>query len=321
MSQDGRSGVRSDGEDALVAAIARVLGGQQAIGDDAAEVAGLVVSVDQTIEGQHVSRATATLHQIGWKALARALSDLAACAARPSGALVALAAPAGLSDDEIVELYGGLAEAADRYACPIVGGDVARSDVLALAVTVLGRADRPLRRSGARAGDLVVVTGPLGGSEAGRMALAGAAPGLAPEVRRALGRRHLEPEPRLAAGARLAGRASAAMDLSDGIAADAPRLARVSGVVLELELGLLPLLPGVEEVARAEGVEPAAFAATAGEDYELLATVAPERMGEDDGLVVIGRVRAPGTDGPGAVLLDAGGRAVALRGFDHRRRS
>jgi len=275
-------------------------------GDDAAVVRArplAVTSIDTVVDGVHFSLATHSAADVGWKALATALSDIAAMGAEPGEAYVSLILPAGF--EEAVELVGGMEELAERCAVTIAGGDVVGGPALAVTVAVTGWADAEEElagRDGAKPGELVGVTGELGGSEAGRQSLE------AGGREAALTRRHLRPEPRLAEGRALAAAGVGAMiDLSDGLATDAGHLADASGVELRLRL---------DDVPRAEGVD-AAAAATGGDDYELLFTIAPERRAAAEAAAPVtwlGDVSA----GHGLVLLDSGGRPVeGLRGYEH----
>jgi len=308
---------REVGEFELIARLAGALGETGpgvllGIGDDAAVLPpDLVVSTDLVVEDVHFRRATTGLADLGWKALAVAVSDLAAMGAAPLGAVVGLALGSGWSADEAVAIYEGVGECARECGCPVVGGDVSRAAVLMLAVTVFGRTAAPATRGGAQVGDVLAVTGSLGGSEAGRLLLeAGAADSAAAA---ALAHRHLRPVPRVADGRILAPHVHAMLDVSDGVASDARRLADASGVCVEVDLDALPVQPGVEEVAAARGVEPGAFAATGGEDYELLVAL-PEAALATSGvpLTRIGRILA-GT----GVRFTGAGADEALAGFDH----
>jgi thiamine-monophosphate kinase len=276
-------------------------------GDDAAVVRArplAVTSIDTVVDGVHFSLATHAPADVGWKALATALSDIAAMGAQPGEAYVALVLPAGF--DGALELVGAMEELAGRCGVTIAGGDVVSGPALTVTVAVTGWAEREEElagRDGARPGDLVGVTGELGGSEAGRALLEHGSREPAGLVRR-----HLRPEPRLGEGRALAAAgASAMIDVSDGLATDAGHLAAASGVELRLELDAVPSAPGVEPAAAAIG----------GDDYELLFTIAPERReaAEAAGPVSwLGHVRA----GSGLVLLDAEGRPVeGLRGYEH----
>jgi thiamine-monophosphate kinase len=276
-------------------------------GDDAAVVRArplAVTSIDTVVDGVHFKLATHSPADVGWKALATALSDLAAMGAEAGEAYVALVLPAGF--EGAAELVGGMEELAARCGVTIAGGDVVRGPALTVTVAVTGWADREnelVGRDGATAGELVGVTGELGASEAGRELLERGEREPAELVRR-----HLRPWPRLDEGRALAGAGAGAMiDLSDGLATDAGHLARASGVELRLQLDALP---------RAAGVEPEA-AAGGGDDYELLFTIAPERREAAEAAAPVtwlGEVRV----GSGLVLVDAAGRPVdGLAGYEH----
>lgn len=300
------------------------------LGDDAAVVRGAgyaVTSVDTMVDGVHFRLGQLTAAQIGRRAMAAALSDLAAMAVAPGEAYLSLGLPAELAIENGRELAAGAMELARETGTVIAGGDLTAAPVLIVSVTVTGWARDPaliMGRDGARPGDLVVVTGTLGGAGAGLALYEQRVPddALATAAATALRRSYAAPVPRLAAGMALsAAGATAMIDLSDGIATDARHLARSSGVRIELELGRLPLAPGVEAVARALDVDPAEFAATAGEDFELCACLSPAvpRSGgapilEDSArppLTVIGRV----VEGrPGLVLEGAGSE---LAGYEH----
>lgn len=275
------------------------------IGDDGAVLdvpAGskLVVSTDTTVEHVHFRREWLTPEEIGWRATMAALSDLAAMAAAPLGVLLALTVPAAWRD-ALAPIAHGIGEAAAQGDIPIVGGDVTDGDRLALAITVLGHATHPLARSGARVGDTIYVTGRLGGPGAALAAwLAGRAPTPAHRARFA------HPEARLNASRWCVRHgATAAIDLSDGLAGDLAHIAAASGICAELDLERLPVLDGV----------PSREALASGEEYELLVTApafdstafAVAHAGL--ALTAIGQIVA----GPaGSVRLREHGRAVEL---------
>jgi thiamine-monophosphate kinase len=305
-------------------------------GDDAAiTVPGgaTATSVDALIDGVHFRRQWSSLAQIGAKALATALSDLAAMGAEPGEAYVVLGVPGDLDEDGCLELLDGIAEQAAASGATLAGGDVTRAPALTLAMTVVGHAesaDSLVTRSGARPGDALVVTGELGGAAAGLLLLEGRAGAGSPFVshsdakgeRDRLLARQLEPQPRLEAGRALAAAGATAMiDLSDGLGGDAGHLAAASGVGLRIDAAVLPLAAGVAEVAIAAEREPLELAASGGEDYELLAALPGERLVTataevpkqgGTGLTRIGEVVA----GEGVEIRLPGGGLLVPTGFD-----
>ncbi|HEY3774159.1 MAG TPA: thiamine-phosphate kinase [Solirubrobacteraceae bacterium] len=305
-------------------------------GDDASVVrAGgpwSVTSVDSLVDGVHFRLGELTPNEIGHRALASALSDLAAMAAHPGEAYLAVTLPDGFSLADGLDLVAGAAAVAERHGVALCGGDVSQSPTLTLAVTVVGWAEDPgllVGRDGARPGDLVAVTGPLGGAGAGLALLEGRADPatLAPAESAELHRRYARPEPQLRQGAALAELgANALIDISDGIATDARHLARRSGVRIELEAARLPRDGGVDAVASSLGVRPEVFAATAGEDYELCVCVpaasraALEREWNDRGLAPltwIGEVHEASEAGPTHPGLEFADVAGELSGWEH----
>jgi thiamine-monophosphate kinase len=297
-------------------------------GDDAAVVraqGACAVSVDTVVEGTHfrLRDGWATPAEIGRRALASALSDLAAMGAEPGEAYLALSLPPGIEQADALELVRGASGLARATGTAIAGGDVVSAPALSVSVTVVGwaqRAEELIGRDGAAAGELVGVTGGLGAAGAALALLqAGAARGEAAE--RVLARMRA-PLPRLREGRALArAGVSAMIDLSDGIAADAGHLARASGARLRIELAALPLAEGVAEVCAELGISAAELAASAGEDYELCFCAAAqlreqvEDAGRQAGISWIGEVLA--AEPAGVSLVGERGDEVDLRGFEH----
>ena len=280
------------------------------IGDDAALLdvpAGerLVASVDALLEWRHFHRDWLTPHDIGWRAASAALSDLAAMAARPLGVLVALSVPSDF-DAHVDALADGIGEACAAVGAPIVGGNMTRGDALSITTTVLGAARSPLPRSGVRPGDTLYATGRFGGPGAALAALLRREP---PDDHAFA--RFARPSARIGEAIWLAEQgAHAAIDISDGLAADLGHLAAASSVRLEVALDDLPTVAGIAPLA----------AASSGEEYELV-VAAPrpldtEAFAERFGLPLTAIGRA--VSGPSEVVLTLGGARVApASGHDH----
>ncbi|MDQ6931441.1 MAG: thiamine-phosphate kinase [Candidatus Eremiobacteraeota bacterium] len=294
------------------------------IGDDAAvwrpsRSSLSVITTDALVEDVHFTRDGFTFFQIGHRALASNLSDIAAMGARPVLATIALGVPPDVGIEPLMELYEGIQSLAKRTKTAIAGGDIVRSEKLALSITIVGevRPSNLKRRSGARARDVLAVTGELGASRAG---LDGSGN---PEAIA----KHRTPEPRLREGRWLAASTSvhAMMDLSDGVAMDLPRMAAASGLGAIVEV--LPISPSAREMAQARNEEARDYALAAGEDFELLVAVAPrafahlaDRFQKRFGyaLTAIGTM----AEGGGVSMRSGEGTAsLPATGWDHLARS
>ncbi len=298
-------------------------------GDDAAiAVPGgaTATSVDALVDGVHFRREWSSLAQIGRKALAIALSDLAAMGAEPGEAYVALGVPNDLDEEGCLELLDGLVELATATGTSLAGGDLTRAPSLTLTTTVVGHASSPeqfVTRGGANPGDVLALTGEIGGAAAGLLVLERPelATGIAASAAARLRERQLEPRPRLDAGRALAeGGATAMIDLSDGLGGDACHIAAASTAALHIEAAALPLAVGVDEVAAAANSDPLQLAASGGEDYELLVALAPGRFDEakaaversGHALTRVGEVLA----GEGVEIRLPDGALLKATGFD-----
>lgn len=305
------------------------------IGDDCAVLTPtpgtlLVATTDLLLEDVHFRRRWAEPADVGWKALAVNLSDIASMGADPRWALVALACPETTDDEEVEAFFEGMLALAALHEVAVVGGDTTASSAGWLVnVTLLAETSvLPVLRSSARPGHIVAVTGRLGRSAAGLAVLeAGMAP---PEIDPALladlTDAHLRPRPRVAEGRWLArdGNVGAMMDLSDGLATDLERLAAESGAGARIELERLPIDPATRRVAEALGADPMAWATGGGEDYELLLTCPPAAFDRlADGLAAVSGEARPTAIGEivatrRVTYVDARGREVEVRrGFEH----
>lgn len=308
-------------------------------GDDAAiTVPGgaTATSVDALVDGVHFRRDLASPAQIGHKALATALSDLAAMGAEAGEAYVALGIPPDLDEEECLELLDGMAGLAGQTGTDLAGGDLTRSAQLFLAITVVGHAPAAeafVTRRGAQPGDILVLTGEIGAAAAGLELLNNQPPEAdfafmgpighkkAKSAMEELVGRQLEPTPRLAAGQALARAGATAMiDLSDGLGADARHLAQASGVKLEIEAAAVPLAPAAVAHSRATGREPW-WLLGGGEDYELLASIPAARLEQASEavrnkggvpLTKVGEIKP----GAGVEIRPPGGGLLEPGGFD-----
>ena len=318
------------------------------IGDDAAllgvpEGRRLLVTIDMLLEGVHFERRWGRPRELGRKALAVNVSDIAAMGGHPLYALLGLAIPPeGPTLEELQALFTGMEGEAATYGVSLVGGDTCGSQSgLVLSVTLIGMAPdgAPLLRSGAKPGDGLWVTGRLGGSAAGLAALElGLRPDtewpanlcrpawLGPEEEAAIQAAisaHLTPTPRLRAGQTLVGCATAMIDVSDGVASDVGHLCRESGVAARVLASSLPIHPGARMVARLTGRDALEFALRGGEDYELLFTAPTDPRSLVSGAVpdlAVTRIGEVEGGEPIPRLVEPGGREGPLTGgFDHLR--
>jgi len=306
------------------------------IGDDAAVLkppAGrMLVTIDMLVEGVHFDLSLINYFQLGTKAMAVNISDIAAMGGNPRYVLVSLGATDSTTDQEVEELYRGMVQMARSHGASIVGGDTVRSPGgLVIDVVVIGEALHPVTRGGARPGQLVGVTGQLGASAAGLAWLkakkAGLLPGgLTAGLEAELIAAHLTPLPRVAAGQALmkSGAVSAMIDVSDGLASEVNHIAEQSAVGMEIELKQIPIGEATQTAARLLGVDPFRWVLEGGEDYELLFTFAADNLEavreslalSNTPFQTIGRVLPKEN---GVVLIDPSGarRRLESRGFNH----
>ena len=324
-------------EDGLIAAIADALGKPArpviaGIGDDAAawqpkhrHVA--LVTTDMLVDGVHFRRDETTPADLGWKALAENLSDIAAMGGAPSVAVIGLGIVPEIDEPWVREFYRGMASLARSSRCAIVGGDITRAASLTLAVAVVGEVRRSSMRlrSGARAGDVAAVTGPLGLAAAGLRTIEARET----RTRAAAVRSYVAPVPRLAEGKFLGARRAvhAMMDVSDGLSTDIARMAISSGVGAVVDANVLFVHPEVSAMAGGDARAAIDLVLNGGDDYELLVAVDPrafahlartfaKRFGKP--LAAVGKFLA----GERVVWIDRGGRREPLPsgGYDHLKR-
>jgi len=323
------------GEDELVAVIRKVLsGGGPGVavgpGDDAAVVdpprGASVLTTDLLVEGVHFDRALTSARDLGHKAVVVNVSDVAAMGGSPRYALVSL----GLSEHDdpswVVEMYGGMRAACDEYALSLVGGDLNRSSVSVISVSVVGEVaqGRAILRSGARPGDRIVVTGALGASSGGLLLARSGNAAMTSEWGRSLLEAHFRPVARVGEGQTLAqSGATAMMDVSDGLLLDLSRLCSESAGGARVALANVPVAAELLELREAVPCDPLELALSGGEDYELLATVpagavdgAREKLGARFGVALtdVGEITEYGFVG-----VDESGaeRPLEPRGWDH----
>lgn len=306
--------------------------GVEGIGDDCAVLPWtkrerLLVTTDMLLENRHFIRKLASGRDLGWKSLAVNLSDIAAMGGRPKWALLSLGIPDGVGLEWLDAFYKGWREAARPFDVRLVGGDTTRSPggiVISVVVGGTVRAGTEKLRSGAAAGDIVAVTGALGDSGGGLKVLLAGGPEGRDEER--LVRTHLRPRPQVEEGEWLAGRPGmrAMMDVSDGIDSDIRRIMERSGVGADIALDRLPVSGELRRVAGKRGFEAIETAATGGEDYCLLVTVAPEKFERTAGAFerrfgrpfpAVGTIRSKASGL--RYFLDGRPAHIRARGYDH----
>jgi thiamine-monophosphate kinase len=299
------------------------------IGDDAAvyvPAAGRyeLLTTDMLVENVHFDLAKTTAWQLGYKAVAVNLSDIAAMGGQPRHAVVSIGLPPHLEVDDVVELYNGMKEICREFRVNIIGGDTVSSPgglVINIGVVGAVEPEKLLRRSGARPGDLVVVTGTLGDSACGLDLLfrqGWEEFGFAWPLVSA----HLTPRPQMAVGPTLAAfGATSADDISDGLASEAHELARASGVSLRLYADKIPLSAEVVQAAAMLGKKPLDYALFGGEDYQLVFTIGAEDFDRLPNGPVLFTAVGEVLGGQGVLLVDAAGASTELepRGYNHFR--
>ncbi|MBA3994268.1 MAG: thiamine-phosphate kinase [Cyanobacteria bacterium DS2.3.42] len=287
------------GEQKIIDSIKSWVGGNL-IGDDCALIASqMLVSTDALVEGTHFRRDLMTLEEIGWKAVAVNLSDIAAMAGRPRYVFVTVCAPPDFTQNDFRSLYQGITDCARQYRLTVAGGDITKSDKLMLSLTVIGDVHENgcLMRSGAKAGDVVIATGDFGASRAGLWQLLsgqagkrkGGASANAPaatadeSTKNYALSRHIHPLPRIDESwllVKKTGSFGALMDASDGLADAFLQIARASSVGLMIELGSIPIHEQTKRIAAEAGVDPVEWALYGGEDYELVGCIDANVWGE-----------------------------------------
>ena len=302
------------------------------IGDDAAVLdvppeRQIVVTTDSLVEGVHFRRDWSDPYSVGWKAAAVNLSDIAAMGADPTFAFISLALPTDETVEWLERLYDGLCDCLNRYDVRLAGGDTnSAAGGLVIGVTQLGTVPhgQALTRSGAKVGDILLVTGTLGDSAAGLALLSQCGAVKAEKINKGVVQSHRRPQPRVVAGraARETGFVHAAMDISDGLAGDVPKLCAASGVGARVDAAALPLSEALKAAAQELGQSPLDLALDGGECCELLLAVAP-----GDVVAVQAAVAATGTTlTPVGEVLRAGLHILgpdgaelptARRGWDH----
>jgi thiamine-monophosphate kinase len=292
------------------------------IGDDAAVVdvtpgSSVVATADALVEGVHFRWDWSPPDDVGYKSITANVSDLAAMGARPRWLLLTICAPPSTSEEALRDLYGGVEAACADYGTELIGGDTVSAERFVIVVTALGEiAGDPLRRSGAKTGDVLAVTGELGRAAAGVNLLLSQDPKkVSPEDALTCMKAHTRPVARVAEGMALRrSGVHAAIDVSDGLASDVRRLVEASGVGAEIDVDRLPVAPETRRIADARGWDVERMVLGGGEDYELLVALPPEQIGSlEVDLIEVGRVVEDGV----WLLRDGRREPLGAEGWDH----
>lgn len=286
------------------------------VGDDAAVMdygRKVVLTTDMLVEGDHFRIDWAPPRLIGRKAMDSNVSDVAAMGGTPEFAFVSVALREGIDVEFMDELYAGMHEVADRHGIDIAGGDTTHGSVMVINIAIVGSVVTPVLRSGARPGQLICVTGPLGGSRAGLEILLAGLDGPAGAIAK-----YLDPGCRMDVAPRVASVASAMIDVSDGLASEVNHICNMSGVGAEVDARAIPLDPSTVEAAERLGADPVRWALDGGEDFELVFTIDGDRLSDVEGIcTVVGRTLE---DPEQRVLIVEGERGPLAGGYDHFRR-
>lgn len=286
------------------------------VGDDAAVldlVGSVVASVDTVVEGRHFKREWVGAQDVGHRAAAAGMADIAAMGGRCRALLVSLTVPADTEVAWIEDLLTGIIDEAAEVEAGVAGGDVTRGDTVVVSVTSLGTAEDVVERSGAEAGDIIAVAGRQGWAAAGLTVLSRGF-----RSPRALVQAYQRPRPPYASGPQAAAAGATAMiDVSDGLLADVQHLAQASGVLADLESALIPVADQLQETSSAFNVDPLTWVMAGGDDHCLVATF-PAGSALPQMFTMIGRIAPPGANGPG-VAVDGRHWSGQGGGHDHFR--
>jgi len=302
--------------DRLRAAIPTPVGARVGIGDDAAVVdvaAPVVIGVDAVVEDRHFRHDWVSADDVGHRAAAAAMADVAAMGGTPAALLVAVTVPPDTTVDWVTELLLGINDEAEQVGAGVVGGDLTRGDSIVVSVTAMGSAEQVVRRDGAEVGDVVAIAGRQGWAAAGLTVLSRGF-----RSPRSLVQAYGRPHPPYDSGpAAAAAGATAMIDVSDGLMADIAHLARASGVVVDLESELIPVADQLQETSSAFNVDPLTWVLAGGDDHSLVAAF-PAGTALPQMFTAIGRAVVPGTNGPG-VAVDGRMWSGQGGGYDHFR--